>query len=75
MRKILIVAGLLMGAALLTGSPAKSDIGCECIKLGAAPVCTATVLDCNLKVGGVCIAPCAYTPPKMAKKHKSKKKM
>jgi hypothetical protein len=73
MRKIVIVAGLLMVAALLTGSPAKADIGCECIKLGAAPVCTATLGEC-LKNGGVCLAPCAYTPPKVAKRHGKKKK-
>jgi hypothetical protein len=73
MRKIVIVAGLLMGAALLTGSPAKADIGCQCVKLGAPSICTATVVEC-LRHGGVCLAPCAYQPPKMGKRHGKKKK-
>ena len=73
MRKIVILAGLLMGAALLTGTPAKADIGCLCGKLGAAAVCTATITDCNFKNGGVCMAPCAYETPKV-RKHKRKMK-
>jgi len=73
MRKIVILAGLLMGAALLTGTPAKADIGCLCGKLGAAAVCTATITDCNFKNGGVCMAPCAYEQPKV-RKHKRKMK-
>ena len=69
MRKIVIVAGLLMGAALLTGTPAKAAaVGCLCGKIGAPAVCTATIIDCNFKNGGVCIAPCAYEAPKMGKK-------
>ena len=76
MRKIVIVAGLLMGAALLTGSPAKAaTVGCLCGKLGAAAVCTGTIADCNLKTGGVCIAICAYEEPKVKKtwrRHKKK---
>ncbi len=79
MRKIVMVAGLLMGAALLTGTPAKADLGCQCVKLGGPAACMATVLDCNLNMGGVCVAPCAYEAPKMGKKHKmsmrKKKKM
>ncbi len=40
MRKIVILAGLLAGAALFaTGTPAKAWVGCECVKLGAASVC------------------------------------
>ena len=76
MRKIVIVAGLLMGAALLTGSPANAAIGCLCGKLGAPAVCTATVTDCNFGRGGLCMAPCAYEEPKVVKKHhrKAKKK-
>ena len=73
MRKIVIVAGLLMGAALLTGTPAKADIGCLCVKLGAPAVCTATVIDCNFKNGGVCVSPCIMSESKMGKKHKGKK--
>jgi hypothetical protein len=74
MRKIFIFAGLLMGAALLTGTPAKAAIGCLCGKLGAPAVCTATVTDCNFKNGGVCISPCIMEEPKMATKKMGKKK-
>jgi hypothetical protein len=74
MRKIVIGAGLLIAAALLTGSPAKADIGCECVKMGAPAMCTATVTDCNFKYGGVCVAPCAYEPMKMGKRHHRKHK-
>ena len=35
MRKIIVLAGLLIGAALFTGTPAKAWVGCECVKLGA----------------------------------------
>ncbi len=75
MRKIVIVAGLLLGAALLTGTPAKAAYtGCACVKIGAPIVCSATVADCNMKVGGVCMGVCAYEPPKPAKKGMRKKK-
>ena len=75
MRKIVIVAGLLLGAALLTGTPAKAAYtGCACVKIGAPMACTATVADCNMKVGGVCLGVCAYEPPKMAKKQTRMKK-
>ncbi len=36
------------------------------------------MLECNAKVGGICIAPCAYTPAppkKMVKHHVKKHKM
>jgi hypothetical protein len=78
MRKIVIVAGLLLGAALLSGSPANAAIGCLCAKLGAPAVCTATVTDCNFGRGGVCISPCIMEEPKMRKRHHrmhKKKKM
>ena len=80
MRKVVLMAGLLLGAALLSGAPARAEamLGCSCVKLGANPVCTATVLECNVNVGGVCVAPCTYEPPKkkMARhKHHKKKKM
>jgi hypothetical protein len=75
MRNIVIGAGLLLGAALLTGTPAKAAYtGCACVKLGAPTTCTATVIDCNTKVGGVCLSVCAYEPPKAAKMSKGKKK-
>jgi hypothetical protein len=75
MRKFVIIAGLLMGVALFSGSPAKAAIGCLCGKIGSPAVCTATITDCNFKHGGVCLAPCSYEAPKMIKKHKHKKKM
>ncbi len=76
MRKILILAGLLAGAALFTtGTPAKAWVGCECVKLGAAPVCVPGVLECT-GMGGVCLAPCDYVAPKkMMKHHHHKKKV
>jgi hypothetical protein len=83
MRKFALLAGLLLAATLVPGTPAKAAtlLGCECVKLGAPAVCTATVTDCNFKVGGICVAPCTYQSPKAAKKHyrrhvaKKKKKM
>jgi hypothetical protein len=72
MRKMVILAGLLMGAALLTVSPAKADVGCQCVKLGAPSICTAGVNEC-FKYGGVCLAPCDYKPAKHMRHHKHKK--
>jgi hypothetical protein len=77
MRKIVILAGLLMGAALFSGTPAKAYVSCECFKIGAAPVCTATVDSCLFGRGGVCLAPCNYVPPPVHHRRHSphKKKM
>jgi hypothetical protein len=73
MRKIIIGAALLLGGALLTTStPAQAAVGCLCGKIGAPAVCVATITDCNLKMGGVCVLACDYTAPK-AKKGKVKK--
>jgi len=72
MRKLAILAGLLLAAALIPGAPAKADIGCQCLKAGAPSACVATMLECNATLGGICIAPCAYTPAppkKMMKRH------
>ena len=58
-----------------SGEPARADVGCGCVRLGSPAVCTATVTECNVKVGGLCLAPCDYQPPKKArhsKKHKNK---
>ena len=78
MRKIVIFAGLLMAAAVFQAAPAKAQamLGCQCVRLGAPAMCTATVLECNVNNGGVCVAPCTYEPPKKAAKkhHKRKKK-
>ena len=74
MRKILLVTGLLMGGALVAGSPASAATGCLCATLTAAPVCVASIDACVAGMHGICIAPCDYTPPKKMKKHKAKKK-
>lgn len=74
MRKIVIGAALLLGAALLTtGTPAQAAVGCLCGKIGAPAVCVATITDCNFKNGGVCVLPCIMEEPKMGKKPKGKK--
>jgi len=75
MRKLLLVAGLLAGGSLLVGSPASADqVGCACVKLGAAPVCVASIEACVSGVGGLCVAPCDYKAPKKMSKKKAKKK-
>jgi hypothetical protein len=73
MHKILVFVGLLAGVGLFASTSAKADVGCGCVKLGSPAVCTATVTECNVKVGGICLAPCDYQPPK-AKMHTKKKK-
>lgn len=70
MRKIVLVAGLLSGAALFVGTPAQAAwVGCECVKLGAPAVCVPGVAEC-LGMGGVCLAPCDYVAPKMRRHHR-----
>ena len=71
MRKIVILMGLLAGAALLTGSPAQAELGCQCVKLGAPWICTGTIDQC-LKYGGICLAPCAYEPKRMRRADRKK---
>jgi hypothetical protein len=75
MRKIVIVAGLLAGAAFLftTGTPAKAWVGCECVKLGAPAMCVRGPIECSAS-GGVCLAPCDYVAPKKMKHHRHHKK-
>lgn len=78
MRKLSIVAGLLLAVALFGGSQAKAEVGCLCATAFKAPVCTNTILTCNTKLGGACVAPCDYHAPKMSKvkrHHKKKKPM
>jgi hypothetical protein len=75
MRKFFILASLLSGVVMFSGSPARSDVGCGCVRFGAPAVCTATIMECNAKIGGLCLAPCNYQAPKRArhsKKHKDK---
>ncbi len=75
MRKIVIGAALLLGAALLTtGTPAQAAVGCLCGKIGAPAVCVATITDCNFKNGGLCVLPCIMEEPKVSKKKMGKKK-
>lgn len=74
MRKIVILAGLLAGAALFTtGTPANAEVGCECVKLGQAPVCVGSVFNCS-GMSGVCVAPCDYVASKKMVKHHHHKK-
>ena len=75
MRKIVILAGLLLGAALFAGTPAKAELGCTCVKLGTHAACTSGPAECTFKNGGLCVLPCSYQPPKMAKRHVGKKHM
>ena len=77
MRKVIVLAGLLLAAALFSGAPAQAAPGCLCVKWNAPGVCMPSV-DACVKDGGVCILPCDYTAPKAvkhhAKKHKAMKK-
>lgn len=75
MRKFVFAAGLLLAGALIGGSPANAAVGCLCATAFKAPVCTDTILTCNTKMGGACVAPCDYKKPKMSKRHSKKKKM
>jgi len=74
MRKILIGAGLLIGGALLTGTPANAELGCSCVKLGSPIMCTSGVGECTMKGGGVCVLPCDYQAPKKHMRHHRMKK-
>ena len=74
MRKILILAGVVLGGALFAGAPAKAELGCVCVKLGTAAACTSGVSACTLKAGGACVLPCDYTPAKAVAKKKAKAK-
>jgi hypothetical protein len=75
MRKIAILAGVLFasGFASAGSTQAEAVLGCQCVRFNATPVCTGTIADCTFKMGGACLAPCAYEPPKkMARSHKKK---
>ena len=71
MRKVIVLAGLLLAAALFSGAPAQAAPGCLCVKWNAPGVCMPSV-DACVKDGGVCILPCDYQAPKKAV-HKAKK--
>jgi hypothetical protein len=73
MRKLAIVAGLLLAGALFGGSQAKAEVGCLCATAFKAPVCTNTILSCNMTMGGACVAPCDKAP-KMSKAKRRHKK-
>jgi hypothetical protein len=76
MRKFLIVAGLLAGAALFTigsATPANAWVGCTCVKLGAPAVCMPGPVECAAS-GGACLLPCDYVAPKKVKHHRHHKK-
>lgn len=76
MRKLILAAGLLLGVALLGGTPAKAELGCVCAKLGAPLLCTSGITACTTKGGGACVLPCDYQAPakKKVAKAKAKKK-
>jgi len=74
MRKFVIAAALLLAGGLLSGTPAKAELGCLCATYNKAAVCTDNVLSCNAKMSGVCVAPCDYMAPKKMSKMKAKKK-
>jgi hypothetical protein len=74
MRKFVIAAALLLAGGLLSGSPAKAEVGCLCATWNKAPVCTDSVLSCTGKMSGACVAPCDYKAPKMSKMKAKKKK-
>jgi len=73
MRKIVILAGLLMSAALFTGTSANAELGCVCVKLGQPAMCSAGIGACTLKGGGACVLPCDYKEP-VVKMHRKKMK-
>jgi hypothetical protein len=74
MRKFIVVAALLSSAALFTGTPAKAEVGCECVKFGAPSVCVPGVGECA-RHGGICLAPCSLAPRKMMHRHRAKAKV
>jgi hypothetical protein len=69
MRKLLILTALLFGGALIAGTPAEAVPGCMCVKFSTAGACTPGIASCTA-MGGLCLAPCDYTAPKMTVKHK-----
>ncbi len=70
MRKFFMtVAVLLAGAATFAATPAKADVGCECVKLGQPSACVPEPFTCTLGRGGLCLAPCIYEPHKAVRKH------
>jgi hypothetical protein len=76
MRIILVLGGLLLAAGFVSSTPAQAavSIGCACVRLGTpAATCTATVLECNATVGGVCLSACDYVPPRRMGRHHKKK--
>jgi hypothetical protein len=74
MRKILILAGLLAGVVMLSGTPARAWVGCVCAKIGAPGVCMKGPMECA-GTSGACLLPCDYQEPKKkAKMHKKKSK-
>jgi hypothetical protein len=74
MRKMLVVVAGLVLAAAFSGSPAKAEVGCACVKLGQAATCVSGINECMNKVGGACLMMCDYQAPKMSKMKVKKKK-
>lgn len=72
MRKLVVLAGLLLAAALLPGTSAQAAPGCLCARIDQAPICVADVGVCAGKVHGVCVGICDYSAPKKMKHHAKK---
>jgi hypothetical protein len=72
MRKFLILAGLLAGVVMFSGTPAQAWVGCVCAKFGAPGVCMKGPTECAA-TSGACLLPCDYQQPKKAKMSKKKK--
>jgi hypothetical protein len=73
MRKMLVLLAGVVVAAALSGSPAKAEMGCACVKLGQTATCVSGVNECMNKVGGACLMICDYQAPKKAMMSKKKK--
>lgn len=74
MRPIIVLAGLAVAGLFFSAAPARADMGCACVKLGASPVCMPSVASC-VSNGGLCAFICQYDEPKKKMgMRKSKKK-
>lgn len=75
MRKIVVLAGLVLGSMMLAGTPAKAEIGCACVKFGKPYACMPTVRSCVQQRGGLCLAICHIdTSKKKVAKRKAKRR-
>jgi len=73
MRTIIVLAGLAVAGLFFSSAPARAELGCACVKLGNAPVCTPSINSCWSR-GGLCAFICAYDEPKKSAMRRGKKK-